>query len=1011
MTTKILTFFQRYRWWLMAVGIILLAATLTGHYFSRELILEKSQEKAMSALQDIRNETLLKLTKVEMTADVLVQQVEQHLDNPDTMFILGREVLEKNEAIKGSSVSFEPDFFKEKGRYFSAYSNNVGKEIFTTQEGDDDYQYFYMDWYLIPRQLDKKYWIEPYEEVINDIDSTREVMTTYSQPLHDAQDNIVGVLSIDIPLKWLSDIILDEHPLPQSYCMLLGRGGTFIVHPDRERLINETILTPTLEGAKPELMRLGRAMISGETGMQTLEMNGVESHVFYLPFGRIGWSLALVCPHNALMMKYYILSWVFLAQIILAVLLILTPLWCHFLKRGKSTASLFLLMMTLTIPSLLTSCGEGAQKKQKMTEADSLINEAYKLHDYERLLSLTELHQSSNTLSEMKYYYWRGYAHSRMRKMRLAEVEWTKATTQDIENDEDLEYYARSANRLAGVLYQKSNYEHAIRTATTAINTLKEKEYNLTPDYANLQTFLGCCQLKLGRLPEAAENFAEAWHIYLQTIENTDRLADYTTSIIGVLTITNTYIDIEHYHEGLAWAGRFDDMLKLYRQHPMYDEDLYEKEWTRLNLYKATALEGLNEKTEAEKVYQKALTTHYAKTDDGRIEATTYLIKAQRWEEAADNFKVLNSQLRRYDMKMTLDNIQQYLQPKYLANNAANRKDSALAIANEICVALDSALLWERQNSAMELSTIYEIQQKETEIVEKEAKLAYQRYLTAVITLVLLLLALGLFVYYRQQAARRLETAYHKLEKANAKAEESSRMKSEFIQQISHEIRTPLNILSGFTQIITQPGLELDEQERANINQQITENRDRITGLINKMLELSDAKSQSSIERNDQVSAIEIAAEAVNASGISDAQHLTFDLQLSPEAEVAMLQTNRMSAVRALTLLLDNAKKFTTPIKTEQQEDLPTTTEKQSARLLLSKTDEFITFCVEDTGIGVPADAAEHIFEEFVQLNEFYEGTGIGLTVARSMAQRLGGNIVLDTSYSHGARFIMTLPC
>ncbi len=66
-------------------------------------------------------------------------------------------------------------------------------------------------------------------------------------------------------------------------------------------------------------------------------------------------------------------------------------------------------------------------------------------------------------------------------------------------------------------------------------------------------------------------------------------------------------------------------------------------------------------------------------------------------------------------------------------------------------------------------------------------------------------------------------------------------------------------------------------------------------------------------------------------------------------------------------------------------------------------------FIVEDTGIGVPVEEAEHIFDEFVQLNEYYDGTGIGLTVARSLARRLGGDIVLDTTYTGGARFVMTL--
>jgi signal transduction histidine kinase len=70
----------------------------------------------------------------------------------------------------------------------------------------------------------------------------------------------------------------------------------------------------------------------------------------------------------------------------------------------------------------------------------------------------------------------------------------------------------------------------------------------------------------------------------------------------------------------------------------------------------------------------------------------------------------------------------------------------------------------------------------------------------------------------------------------------------------------------------------------------------------------------------------------------------------------------------------------------------------------------FVKFIVEDTGKGVPAEEAEHIFEEFVQLDEYYEGTGVGLTVARSIARRLGGDVMLDTTYNEGARFVFTLP-
>ena len=265
-----------------------------------------------------------------------------------------------------------------------------------------------------------------------------------------------------------------------------------------------------------------------------------------------------------------------------------------------------------------------------------------------------------------------------------------------------------------------------------------------------------------------------------------------------------------------------------------------------------------------------------------------------------------------------------------------------------------------------------------------------------------------LYAYSRHRASVRLKAAYYELEVANARVEESSRMKSDFIQQISHEIRTPLNILSGFTQLLTTPGIFLDDATLADINRQITANTNRITSLVNKMLELSEAKSLAVIDRTDNVSAEQIVAEAVTASRITNANHLTFNILESTESKTAVLQTNKQAAVRALSLLLDNARKFTAPAEASQSDVPPERLQKVVLRLSVSSGRLF--FSVEDTGIGIPHKEAERIFDEFVQLDEYYDGTGIGLTVARSLVRRIGGDIKLDTAYIGGSRFVMTLP-
>ena len=284
--------------------------------------------------------------------------------------------------------------------------------------------------------------------------------------------------------------------------------------------------------------------------------------------------------------------------------------------------------------------------------------------------------------------------------------------------------------------------------------------------------------------------------------------------------------------------------------------------------------------------------------------------------------------------------------------------------------------------------------------------------------IVIAVVALIVFIILRHRttaklakAHNELQKAYEQLEIANSKAEESLRMKNNFIHQISHEINTPLSILSGFSQIITMPNIKLSTEEREKLYKDLVENTNRISGLVNRVIDLSEANSKVAIERCDKVEAILIAMDAIESSGISQANHLEFSQQIPDEIGNIVLTTNQKAATRALIQILDNAYKFTTPTGSKKAyQDQPEIAEKKRARLIVTRNDTHILFTVEDNGIVIPPEEAEHIFEEFVQLNIFYEGTGVGLTIARSLARKLGGDITLDTNYISGARFIMSLP-
>ena len=172
-------------------------------------------------------------------------------------------------------------------------------------------------------------------------------------------------------------------------------------------------------------------------------------------------------------------------------------------------------------------------------------------------------------------------------------------------------------------------------------------------------------------------------------------------------------------------------------------------------------------------------------------------------------------------------------------------------------------------------------------------------------------------------------------------------------------------------------------------------NAGNIAVLADSILNVAEIEMEQPIQCDDNVMAQDIAALAIQESGISNFQKADFKCQMVEEAQATMVFTNTKQAVRALVALLDNAMKFTA-----QGEII----------LLINIEGSNLEFCVEDSGTGVLSEFAEKIFEPYVKLNDFFEGDGVGLTVARSIARRLGGDIRLDTEYRGGARFVFSLP-
>ena len=275
-------------------------------------------------------------------------------------------------------------------------------------------------------------------------------------------------------------------------------------------------------------------------------------------------------------------------------------------------------------------------------------------------------------------------------------------------------------------------------------------------------------------------------------------------------------------------------------------------------------------------------------------------------------------------------------------------------------------------------------------INDMENKSARNRLLVlslGIVLLGLLVMALVYIVFSRRRHIKQLNKAYHK-------ALESEKMKSAFIQNVSHEVRTPLNIISGFSQVIADPELTETMEERQHMAEMMQKSASQITNLIDEIIGLSLIETTDKINKDDTIQVNSVLRAVINdyQGKVSNETEMKMDSQLHDEFTIL---TNKNMFARIISALVENAVKYTA----DGQITLKASSDSQNLRI-----------SVEDTGIGVPAQEAENIFGRFVKLDSFKEGIGLGLPLSRKLAEQLGGTVALDTSYTNGARFIVTLP-
>ncbi|MBQ2148901.1 MAG: SpoIIE family protein phosphatase, partial [Bacteroidales bacterium] len=239
------------------------------------------------------------LDDVERTASVLYRFVIRDLDKPDMMVSHSNNTIRYNSALSGCSISFEPGYYPSKGEYYSIYSwPGENDQIEWEQEGADDYRYYEKEWYLYSKRLGYDCWTEPYLDTTGIAGKGVEMLISYCTPVFDSTSVFVGAITLDLSLKQLSEALYNVRPYPNAYCILIGEGGKYLVHPDSDKLMTHSIYSDAEELAVPELVKLGESMEKQERGEQELFLNGQHYYVFYRPVPTTGWNIAIFCPES-----------------------------------------------------------------------------------------------------------------------------------------------------------------------------------------------------------------------------------------------------------------------------------------------------------------------------------------------------------------------------------------------------------------------------------------------------------------------------------------------------------------------------------------------------------------------------------------------------------------------------------------------------------------------------------------------------------------------------------------
>ena len=280
----------------VVVALATLEATFLIQYFSsRRTITEEATRRAEDRLEA----TNLKITDVLVQVEAAVRNnvwpVRKTINIPDSLWSLACRIVDSNPSVSGTAFAFVENYFPDRGRLYAPYAYRNHDVIDTIQLGRESYGYPEKEWFVKPLETGEGYWSEPYY----DTGGGEMLMTTYSLPVTDMKGRTAVVLTADLSLDWLTDLVGSIEEYPEAFSVLISRTGQLMVCPAPAFVMKKTAqeVAASLEDSTA-VRDLSLAMLAGERGSREITYKGEKEYVFYAPIDRTGWSMAIVIPRD-----------------------------------------------------------------------------------------------------------------------------------------------------------------------------------------------------------------------------------------------------------------------------------------------------------------------------------------------------------------------------------------------------------------------------------------------------------------------------------------------------------------------------------------------------------------------------------------------------------------------------------------------------------------------------------------------------------------------------------------